>query len=150
MERWVQICRRELLGRPLVWNQRHPLYALRQFEHFDHSHHAHQGTANARPPHPLPTPITDPEQLAGLDRRRRERLGGILNEYRHAARPARMSFPASALASVVFVVCRSTAPAALTSTSAERLRGSRTRPVADGSHRAGRESSTGPYLSPEQ
>jgi hypothetical protein len=31
MERWVQTCRRELLDCTLLWNQRHLLYALREF-----------------------------------------------------------------------------------------------------------------------
>jgi putative transposase len=34
MERWVQTCRRELLDRTLIWNQRHLLYALRAFDDF--------------------------------------------------------------------------------------------------------------------
>ncbi|MER5185289.1 hypothetical protein ABT009_44645 [Streptomyces sp. NPDC002896] len=41
--------------------------------------------ANTRPPHPLPTPIADPDEIARLGIRRRERLGGILTEYQHAA-----------------------------------------------------------------
>ncbi|MGA6160773.1 integrase core domain-containing protein [Stenotrophomonas sp. NPDC087984] len=85
MERWVQTCRRELLDRTLIWNQRHLLYALREFEQFYNAHRPHQGLANARPLHPLPAPITDPDQTSSLDIRRRERLGGILHEYRHAA-----------------------------------------------------------------
>jgi transposase InsO family protein len=85
MERRVQTCRRELLDRTLIWNQHHLLHALREFEQHYNSHRPHQGTANARPLHPLPTPITDPEQLARLDIRRRDRLGGILHEYRHTA-----------------------------------------------------------------
>lgn len=84
-ERWVQTCRRELLDRTLIWNQRHLLHALREFERFYNSHRPHQGIANARPQYPLPTPIADPEQIARLDIRRRERLGGILHEYQHAA-----------------------------------------------------------------
>jgi putative transposase len=32
MERWVLTCRRELLDRTLIWNQRHLLHALREFE----------------------------------------------------------------------------------------------------------------------
>jgi transposase InsO family protein len=32
MERWVQACRRELLDRTLIWNQRHLIHALREFE----------------------------------------------------------------------------------------------------------------------
>ncbi|KAK1177988.1 integrase core domain-containing protein [Streptomyces sp. NBS 14/10] len=85
MERWVQTCRHELLDRTLIWNQHHLLHALREFEQFYNTHRPHQGIANARPLHPLPPPITDPDQIAGLDIRRHDRLGGILHEYRHAA-----------------------------------------------------------------
>ncbi|MDJ0345404.1 hypothetical protein QMK19_37780 [Streptomyces sp. H10-C2] len=49
------------------------------------SHRPHQGIANARPLHLLPVPVTDPEQITHFDIRRRERLGGILHEYQHAA-----------------------------------------------------------------
>jgi hypothetical protein len=34
MKRWAQTCRRELLNPTLVWNQRHLLRALREFESF--------------------------------------------------------------------------------------------------------------------
>lgn len=57
----------------------------RQFEEFYNSHRPHQGIANARPLHPLPTPIDDPNKLSHLNTRRHDRLGGILPEYRHAA-----------------------------------------------------------------
>jgi putative transposase len=60
MERWVQTCRRELLDRTLIWNQRHLLHALREFEAFYNQHRPHQGLANARPLNPLPPQITDP------------------------------------------------------------------------------------------
>jgi hypothetical protein len=56
-----------------------------QFELFYNQHRAHQGIANARPLRPLPQPITDPEQLAHLNIRRHDHLGGILHEYEHAA-----------------------------------------------------------------
>jgi putative transposase len=85
MERWVHSCRRELLDRTLIWDQCHLLRALRQFEAFYNYHRPHQGITNARPLCPLPPPITDPDQIARLDIRRRQRLGGILNEYDHAA-----------------------------------------------------------------
>ena len=85
MERWVQTCRRELLDRTLIWNQRHLLHALRKFEAFYNGHRPHQGIANARPLNPLPPPIADPDQIAHLDVRRNRRLDGILNEYRQAA-----------------------------------------------------------------
>jgi transposase InsO family protein len=85
MERWVRTCRRELLDRTLIWNQRHLLYALREFEVFYNEHRPHQGIANARPLAPLPEPISDPDRLAHLNIHRRDRLGGILHEYEHAA-----------------------------------------------------------------
>ncbi|WP_243420760.1 integrase core domain-containing protein [Micromonospora globispora] len=85
MERWVQTCRRELLDRTLIWNQRHLLHALHEYEQFYNSHRPHQGIANARPLHALPTPIPEPDATTRLDIRRRDRLGGILHEYRHAA-----------------------------------------------------------------
>jgi len=33
--------------------------------------------------YPLPAQVTDPDKLAPLDIRRRDRLGGILHEYPH-------------------------------------------------------------------
>ncbi|MFC9949153.1 integrase [Streptomyces prasinus] len=65
--------------------QRHLLHALHEFEDFYNFHRPHQGIANARPLRPLPMSISDPEQITHLDIRRRQRLGGILHEYRHAA-----------------------------------------------------------------
>jgi putative transposase len=65
MERWVQTCRRELLDRALIWNQRHLLHALHEFES-SISHRPHQGPAKPRPLHPLPTRLTDPDQIARL------------------------------------------------------------------------------------
>ncbi|RZB16898.1 integrase [Streptomyces sp. F001] len=81
----MQTCRRELLDRALIWNHRHLLHALREFEGFYNSHRPHQGIANARPLQPLPEPITDPARILHLDVRGRDRLGGILHEYQHAA-----------------------------------------------------------------
>ncbi|MEU8974750.1 integrase core domain-containing protein [Streptomyces monashensis] len=85
MERWVQTCRRELLDRTLIWNHRHLLRALREFKDFYNGHRPHQGIANARPLHPLPAPITDPDEMARINVRRRDRLGGTLHAYEHAA-----------------------------------------------------------------
>ena len=85
MERWVQTCRRELLDRTLIWNQRHLLHALREFEKFYNSHRPHQGVANARSLNPLPAPIADPDETARLHIRRSDRLGGILHAYEHTA-----------------------------------------------------------------
>ena len=85
IERWARTCRRELLDRTLIWNQRHLLHALRGFEIFYNAHRPHQGIANARPLAPLPEPITDPDRLAHLNIHRRDRLGGVLHEDEHAA-----------------------------------------------------------------
>jgi len=85
MERWVRTCRREMLDRTLIWNQRHLLHALRDFEHFYNEHRPHRTLQAAAPLRPLPGLITDPERIAHLDVRRRDRLGGILHEYKHAA-----------------------------------------------------------------
>ena len=96
MQRWVRTCRRELLDRTLIRNQRHLLHALREYEAFYNANRPHQGIANARPLQPLPEPITDPDQLAHLDVRRRDHLGGIPGEYEHAACTARMTCSAGA------------------------------------------------------
>jgi transposase InsO family protein len=85
MERWVRTCRCELLDRTLIFNQRHLLHVLREFEVFYNRHRPHQGIANARPLAALPEPITDPDRLAHLTIHRRDRLGGVLHEYEHAA-----------------------------------------------------------------
>ena len=84
-ERWVQTCRHEPLDRTLIWNQAHLLHALREFGHFSNDHRPHQGLNNARPLHPLPAALTDPDQIVRLDIRRHDRLGGTLHEYEHGA-----------------------------------------------------------------
>ena len=85
MERWVQTCRRELLDRTLIWNQSYLLHSLRECEHFLQQARPHQGIANARPLQLLPAPLLAPDQIASLHIRRRDRLGGVLHEYQHAA-----------------------------------------------------------------
>ncbi|MFG6202255.1 integrase core domain-containing protein [Nonomuraea sp. JJY05] len=85
MERWVQSCRHELLDRCLVWNERHLRHALREYERFYNQHRAHQALDQAAPLRTVPDPITDPERITDLNVRRRDRLGGVLHEYTHAA-----------------------------------------------------------------
>ena len=85
IERWMRSCRTELLDRTLVWNQTHLLHTLREYEQFYNEHRPHRTLASAAPLHPLPQPITEPDQLTHLDVHRRDRLGGILHEYKHAA-----------------------------------------------------------------
>jgi putative transposase len=83
-ERWVQTCRHELLDRTLICNQAHLLHALREFESY-YNQHRHHRTLHSAPLRPASDPLTEPHQLDQLDIRRRNRLGGILHEYQHAA-----------------------------------------------------------------
>jgi hypothetical protein len=84
-ERWIPACRHELLDQTLILNQAHLLHALREDEHHHHEHRPHQGILNARPLAALPEPIIDGDRLAHLNIHRRDRLGGILHQYEHAA-----------------------------------------------------------------
>jgi hypothetical protein len=42
MERWVRTCRTELLDRTLIYNQRHLLHALAEYESFYNQHRPHR------------------------------------------------------------------------------------------------------------
>jgi putative transposase len=68
-----------------MWNQRHLLRTLREYERFYNTHRPHQGIANARPLRPLPQPATDQAAVTRLDIHRRPRPGSSLDEYHHAA-----------------------------------------------------------------
>ena len=57
------------------------LHTLHEYEVFSNTHRPHQGIANARPLVPLP----EPHRIAHLGIHRRDRLGGVLREYEHAA-----------------------------------------------------------------
>ncbi|XUL93932.1 integrase core domain-containing protein [Streptomyces galilaeus] len=85
MERWVRSRRAELLDRTLILNQAHLLHALREYESFHNEHRPHHALHTAAPLRSLPEPITEPDCPDHLDIRRHDRLGGILNEYQHAA-----------------------------------------------------------------
>ncbi|MEY9933907.1 putative transposase [Catenulispora sp. GP43] len=85
MERWVLTCRRELLDRVLIWNTRHLMHVLREFEIHYNFHRPHQGLNQAAPLRAVPTPITEPDRINGLCILRDDRLGGTLHEYRPAA-----------------------------------------------------------------
>jgi transposase InsO family protein len=87
MERWIRSCRAKLLVRTLIWNQTHLLHALREYEQCFNNNRPHPTlhSAAAAPLRTLPQPITEAVQLDQLDVRRRDRLGGTLHEYQHAA-----------------------------------------------------------------
>ncbi|MEU1628524.1 integrase core domain-containing protein [Streptomyces sp. NPDC020096] len=84
-ERWVQTCRHELLDRTLIWNRVHLLRALGEFESFYNEHRPHRALHIAAPLRSVPEPITDHDRLDRLAVHRRDRLGGILHKYAHAA-----------------------------------------------------------------
>jgi putative transposase len=79
MERWIGSCRRELLGRTLIWNQRHLMMV---YEDFYNSHWPHRALDQAAPLRPLPDRVTD---LDHFRVRRHDRAGGVIHEYRLVA-----------------------------------------------------------------
>jgi transposase len=81
MERWIGSCRRELLDRTLIWNQRHLMTALREYEDFYNTHRPHR-ILNQAALRPLPDSVTD---LDHFRVRRRDRAGGVIHEYRLVA-----------------------------------------------------------------
>ena len=78
MERWIGSCRRELLDRTLIWNQRHLMIVLPEYEDFYNTHRPHRALNQAAPLRPLPDGVTD---LDHLRVRRRDRSGGVIYEY---------------------------------------------------------------------
>ena len=82
MERWIGSCRRELLDRPLIWNQRHLMTVLREYEDFYTTHRPHRTLNQAAPLRPLPDGVTDLDHFCV---RRRNRAGGVIHEYRLVA-----------------------------------------------------------------
>jgi putative transposase len=82
MERWVGSCRRELLDRTLIWNPRHLMTVLREYEDFYNTHRPHRTLNQAAPLRPLPDGVTD---LDHFRVGRRDRAGGVIHEYRLVA-----------------------------------------------------------------
>jgi transposase InsO family protein len=82
MERWVASCRREMLDRTLVWNQRHLTILLREYEDFYNTRRPHRSLNQAAPSRSLPEPVTDLDQFRI---QRRDRAGGVIHEYRLVA-----------------------------------------------------------------
>jgi putative transposase len=82
MERWIGSCRRELLNQTLIWNQRHLMTALREYEDFYNTHRPHRTLNQAAPLRPLPDGVTNLDRLRV---RRRDRADGVIHEYRLVA-----------------------------------------------------------------
>jgi transposase InsO family protein len=79
MERWIGSCRRELLDRTLVWNQRHLMIVLREYEDF---YNRHRTLNQAAPLRPLPDGVADLDQFRV---EHCDRAGGVIHEYRLVA-----------------------------------------------------------------
>ena len=82
MERWIGSCRRELLDRTLIWNQRHLMTVLHEYEDFYNTHRPHRTLKQAAPLRPLPDGVTDLDHFRVL---RRDRAQGVIHEYRLVA-----------------------------------------------------------------
>jgi hypothetical protein len=68
-----------VLERTLVWNQRHLMIVLREYEDFYNTHRPHRALKQAAPLRQLPDGITDLDQFRV---QRRDRAGGVIHEYR--------------------------------------------------------------------
>ena len=68
--------------RTLIWNQRHLMTVLREYEDFCNTHRLHRTLNQASPLRPLPDSLTD---LDHFRVRRRDRTGGVIHEYRLVA-----------------------------------------------------------------
>jgi putative transposase len=80
-ERWVSTIRRECLDRMLILNERQLVQVLAEYEDHYNTHRPHRALEQRSPiavdPHLLP-------RTAGVLRSKRI-LGGLINEYEHAA-----------------------------------------------------------------
>jgi len=74
--------RRDLLDRTLIWNQRHLMTVLREYEDFYSAHRPHRALNQAAPLRPLPDGVTD---LDHFRVRRRDQAGSVIHEYRLVA-----------------------------------------------------------------
>ena len=84
MEHRIGSCRRELLDRTLIWNQRHLMPVLREYEDFCNTHRPHRTQNQAAPLRPLPDGVTD---LDHFRLRRRDRRHQVRRQRRALATP---------------------------------------------------------------
>lgn len=83
-ERWVGTARRECLDRLLVFGERHLLAILGEYVEHYNSHRPHQSLEQLAPqPGPRLAVVGQCELPTRVERR--EVLGGLIHEYRHAA-----------------------------------------------------------------
>ena len=78
MERWIGSCRRKILDRTLVWNQRHLLRVLCEYETHYNEHRPHRSLDQAAPLRRLPEPVDHPD-IGRISRH--DKVGGVIREY---------------------------------------------------------------------
>jgi putative transposase len=78
MQRWIGGYRRELLDPTLIWNQRHLLNVLREYEGHHNEHRPHRSLDQAAPLRPLPAPVADIDTSRVA---RRDRIGDVIHQY---------------------------------------------------------------------
>jgi hypothetical protein len=81
-ERWTGGCRRELPDRTLIWNLPRLRRVMAACERHHSDHRPHMALSSAAPLRPLPAEVTG---LEAFRVRRRDRAGGVIHEYQHAA-----------------------------------------------------------------
>jgi putative transposase len=82
MERRFRSLRAEPTDRTLIWNIPHLLRLPHDYEAFYNEHRPHRALGQAAPLRPLPDNVID---LESFRVQRRDRAGGLLHEYQHAA-----------------------------------------------------------------
>jgi hypothetical protein len=82
MDRWVGSCRRELLGRTLIWNRCHLMAVLGGYGDLCNTRRPHRALNQAAPLCSLPDGVTS---LDSFRVRQRDRAGGVIHEYRLVA-----------------------------------------------------------------
>jgi putative transposase len=80
-ERWVSTIRRECLDRILIFNQRQLLHVLTEYERHYNTHRPHRALDQHSP---VAIAVERPPRIGGAVQRSQV-LGGLINEYQHAA-----------------------------------------------------------------
>jgi len=63
MERWIGSCRRELIDHTLIWNRRHLLQVLREYEAHHNAHRPHRFLSAGRATEAAPSARRRPRHL---------------------------------------------------------------------------------------